>query len=86
MLLSGCAGTCRATDDKLAALRRGMTYDETVQVMGCPGKVKTTNVPASGEASTVEWDGPQSYVFMGTRVEFSGGRLMSYTTGQRAGL
>ncbi len=86
VLLSGCAGTCRATDDKLAALRRGMTYDETVQVMGCPGKITGTKAPASGEASTVEWDGPRSYVFTGTQIDFSGGRLISYTTGQRGGL
>jgi len=86
MLLGGCAGTCRATDDKLAALRRGMSYEETVQVMGCPGKVTTANLPQSGEFSTVEWDGPRSYVFTGTEIDFSGGKLLSYTTGQRGGL
>jgi hypothetical protein len=84
--LAACAGTCRATDDKLAALRRGMSYDETVQVMGCPGKLVTASPPQSGEASTVEWDGPRSYVFTGTQIDFSGGRLLSYTTGQRGGL
>jgi len=86
ILLGGCAGTCRATDDKLAALRRGMSYEETVQVMGCPGKVTTANLPQSGEFSTVEWDGPRSYVFTGTEIDFSGGKLLSYTTGQRGGL
>jgi hypothetical protein len=86
MLLGGCAGTCRATDDKLAALRRDMSYEETAQVMGCQGKVVTANAPSSGEFSTVEWDGPRSYVFTGTQLDFLGGKLLSYTTGQRGGL
>jgi hypothetical protein len=86
ILLGGCAGTCRATDDKLAALRRGMSYEETAQVMGCQGKVTTANPPQSGEFSTVEWDGPRSYVFTGTQIDFLGGKLLSYTTAQRGGL
>jgi uncharacterized protein YceK len=86
LLLGGCAGTCRATDDKLASLRRGMSYEETAQVMGCTGKVTTANLPQSGEFSTVEWDGPRSYLFTGTQLDFLGGKLLSYTTGQRGGL
>jgi hypothetical protein len=85
-LLGGCAGTCRASQDKLAALRRGMSYEETAAIMGCDGKVVTPNAPETGEASTVEWDGPRSYVFTGTQIDFLGGKLLSYTTGQRGGL
>lgn len=84
MLLGGCAGTCRATEDKLAALRRGMTYQETAQIMGCDGKVITAT--SSGEALTLEWDGPRSYVFTGTQIDFLSDKLLSYTTVQRGGL
>ena len=86
MLLGGCAGTCRATEDKLATLRRGMTYQETAQIMGCDGKVMTANTPSSGGASTLEWDGPRSYVFTGTQIDFLSDKLLSYTTVQRGGL
>ncbi|MFI5001183.1 MAG: hypothetical protein ACHQK9_15005 [Reyranellales bacterium] len=85
-LLAGCAMTCGANAEKLAALRRGMSYEEAANIMGCTGKVVSTNAPASGEASTVEWDGPGSLLFTRTQIDFLGGRLLSYTTGQRGGL
>ena len=85
-LRAGCAGTCRATDDRLAALRRDMTYEQTVQVMGCAGRLTTADAPSSGGFATVEWDGPRSYLFTGTQADFLDGKLISYTVGQRGGL
>jgi hypothetical protein len=85
-LASGCATTCAANPDKLAALRRGMTYDETVRIMGCEGKGVTEQGPRSGAFSIVEWDGPESILFTRTQIDFLEGRLLSYTTGKRGSL
>jgi hypothetical protein len=85
-LVSGCAATCGANPQKLAELRRGMNYGETAEIMGCEGKVVSPNSPASGEFSTVEWNGPQSIFFTDTQIDFLDGRLLSYTTGRRGGL
>jgi hypothetical protein len=82
----GCATTCAANPDKLAALRRGMTYDETVRIMGCEGKGVTDQGPRSGNFSIVEWDGPESLLFTRTQIDFLEGRLLSYTTSKRGGL
>jgi hypothetical protein len=85
-LVSGCAATCGANPQKLSELRRGMNYGETAEIMGCQGKLVSPHDPASGEFSTVEWDGPQSRFFNNTQLDFLDGRLLSYTTGSRGGL
>ncbi len=84
--LPGCAASCRATPDKLAHLSRGMRYDKTVEVMGCRGRLVSARTPASGDYSTVEWDGPDQRFFQRTQLDFQDGRLLSYTTERRAGL
>jgi hypothetical protein len=86
LLTSGCAIQCGANSERLAALRRGMSYEETARIMGCDGQVISQHGPTSGEASTVEWDGPDSVFFTRTQIDFLGGKLLSYTTGQRGGL
>jgi len=86
-LAGGCAmTTCASTPQKLSLLRRGMTYEETAQVMGCTGMPVSTTSVASGEFATVEWDGPSPRVFTGTQVDFLDGRLLSFTTARRGGL
>jgi hypothetical protein len=84
ILVSGCASQCGADSEKLAALRRGMSYAETSQIMGCPGALVSAASPDSGEASTVEWNGPQS-IFMRTQLEFLDGRLLFFTTSSPSG-
>jgi hypothetical protein len=84
--VSGCAMTCNASTDKLAALRRGMTYDETVQVMRCPGTLVTAHGPNAADYSIVEWNGPDSPFFSRTRLDFLDGKLQSYTTEKRGAL
>ena len=79
---TGCASSCSATADKLAALKRGMSYDEATGVMGCAG---TPVTPDSSEVSTVEWDGPDRGVVSRTQLDFRDGRLLSFTTGNRGG-
>ena len=84
-LAGGCAIQCGATPERLAALRRGMSYDETARIMGCPGSTVTQQSPDSGEYSIVEWDGPELWVSKRTQVDFIGGKLLSYTTDMRGG-
>ena len=82
----GCASSCGPTSDRLAALRRGMSYDEASAVMGCPGTVLTADNPASGAFSTVEWRGPASRLLGWTQLDFLDGKLLSYSTGLHGAL
>jgi hypothetical protein len=84
-LLSGCGATCGANPEKLAALRRGMNYEETSRIMGCPGTVVSPRGPLPGEHSTVEWSGPAPYLSYRTQIDFLDDKLLSYTTEQRGG-
>jgi len=84
VLLSGCAGSCGATSDKLAALQRGMSYEETTRIMGCSGSLVSPQGPASDEVSTIEWNGPGS-ILMATQLDFLDNRLLFYTTHARGG-
>ncbi len=81
----GCAGGCWASAEKLGALKRGMTYAETSEIMGCPGSVVTAAAPDSGDFAIVEWDGPRVLSYH-TRMEFEAGKLLSYTTERRGAL
>lgn len=83
---AGCVSPCTASADKLAALRRGMTYPETVQVMGCEGSQVSPTSVASGGLATMAWGGPGRPLSTHTLMEFEDGRLLSFTTGQRYGL
>ena len=83
---SGCAARCYATPDKLAHLRRAMTYAEVVDVMGCTARPLSQRGPDSGDYSSLEWDGPDQIFFQRTQLDFLGGRLLSYTTGRRSAL
>ena len=78
---AGCASSCSATPDKLANLKRGMSYDEATGVMGCSG----TQVTQADDVSTVEWDGPDRGVVSRTQLDFRDGHLLSFTTGNRGG-
>jgi hypothetical protein len=84
ILVAGCASQCGANTAKLAELRRGMSYEETSRIMGCSGTLVSADSPGSGEASTVEWNGPQS-IFMRTQAEFLEDRLLFFTTSSRIG-
>jgi hypothetical protein len=84
VLMSGCAATCGANPDKLAALQRGMSYAETTRIMGCSGSLVSPQGPASGEVSTIEWTGPGT-IFTATQLDFRDDRLLFYTTYSRGG-
>ena len=83
---AGCASSCSANVEKLAALKRGMSYDEATGVMGCPGtQVGTPVTHDPSDVSTVEWDGPDRGMVSRTQLDFRDGRLLSFTTGNRGG-
>ena len=84
--VSGCAMTGSASNDKLAALHRGMSYDEAVEVMGSPGVIVTAHGPNTADYAIVEWNGPDSPFFTRTRLDFLDGKLLSYTTEKRGAL
>jgi hypothetical protein len=78
--------TCEANSQKLSALRRGVSYDEASDTMGCPGWTVPEHGPATGSYETVEWNGPGSALFRRTRLNFLQGKLLSYTTENRGAL
>ncbi len=82
---TGCASSCSASADKLAALQRGMTYDQATRVMGCTGTQATPEGPDSADGSTIEWDGPERGAVSRTQLDFRDGRLLSYTSDNRGG-
>jgi hypothetical protein len=77
---TGCASSCSANADKLAALKRGMSYEDAAGVMGCPGTQVTHD-----DVSTVEWSGPDRGMVSRTQLDFRDGHLLSFTTGNRGG-
>jgi hypothetical protein len=82
---AACAPGCSATAPKLAALQRGMSYEEATGVMGCSGTQVTRNAPDTAEVSTVEWSGPERGMVSRTQLDFRDGKLLSFTTGNRGG-
>ena len=86
MSLSACALGCGATEQKLASLRPGMTYDETTQIMGCPGSLTTGHSPNKVDYAIVEWDGPKDPFFTRTRLHFQDAKLLSYVIEKRGAL
>jgi hypothetical protein len=84
VLVSGCVSTCGVTPDKLAALQRGMSSEETTRIMGCSGSLVSPQGPASAEVSTIEWTGPGT-IFTATQLDFRDDHLLFYTTYSRGG-
>ncbi len=82
---TGCASSCSANADKLAALKRGMSYEDATQVIGCPGTQVGTQVAQTADTSTVEWNGPNRGAVSRTQLDFRDGHLVSFTTGNRGG-
>jgi hypothetical protein len=85
-MVVGCTAQCGATPQRLAKLQRGMSYEETSSIMGCQGSNVTAYGPGSADYATVEWNGPDSTLFMRTRIDFLDGKLLSYTTETRGAL
>jgi hypothetical protein len=84
-IVPGCASTCSATPEKLAALKRGMSSAEATSVMGCAGSPIGPRTDAPGEVSTIQWTGPGT-VFTATDLDFQGDQLLYYVTRAKGGL
>src|ERR1700739_1076868 len=82
VLVSGCGGARGATSDKLAALQRGMSYEETSAIMGCPAQTIARH--QDDGVKTMEWTGPGSIV-TATDLDFRDDRLLYYTTRSKSG-
>ena len=80
--VSACASGCGATPDKLAALRRGMSYAEASGIMGCSGSALKTE---SDDVRSVEWTGPGTIASV-TDLDFQNDRLLYYQTRSKYGL
>ena len=83
--VTGCASSCTATAGKLAALQRGMSYEEATGVMGCAGTPIAPTAPDSPEVSTFQWRGPDRGLVSRTELDFRDGRLLSFSTGNAGG-
>ena len=80
--VSACASGCSATPDKLAALRRGMSYAEATGIMGCSGSALKTE---SDDMRSVEWTGPGTIANV-TNLDFQNDQLLYYQTRSKYGL
>src|SRR5471032_63897 len=85
LLAADDAAACSANTDKLQALRRGMTYQQAVEVMGCGGTPISAAGTLADNYGTVEWEGSELSGLTRTQIDFQNGRLLSFTTGRRAG-
>jgi hypothetical protein len=83
LLVAGCAQTCRATPERLASLSRGMSYQETSNIMGCNGK--PILVQEGDGVTTMEWGGPGSSILVATDIDFRDDKLLYYITRSKGG-
>ena len=81
-LVAGCASTCGANADKLAALQRGMSAQQASAVMGCPGSILPPG--DSDGVTTLEWTGPGSFM-TATDLDFRDDKLLYYTAHSKFG-
>ena len=76
--LGGCSATCASSDQKLARLAPGMSYDDVTAVMGCQGRLVRGSVEGSNAYAIAEWPGPTSLFFHQTDMLFFDRRLLWY--------
>ena len=74
----GCSAGCMSTDQKLAHLAPGMSYDEVSAVMGCQGRLVRGSLEAGNAYAIAEWPGPRSPLLQQTDLLFFDRRLLWY--------
>jgi hypothetical protein len=81
---AGCSPVCGATPERLAALQRGMSYQETSAIMKCDARSMT---PRSDQGlARAEWNGRGPDLTMTvTEIEFLDGGLLYYSTRSETG-
>jgi hypothetical protein len=76
--VGGCSTSCASSDQKLARLAPGMTYDDVSLVMGCQGRLVRGSLEDSNAYAIAEWQGPTSLLFHQTDMMFFDRRLLWY--------
>jgi hypothetical protein len=76
--LGGCSTNCISSDQKLARLAPGMSYDDVSAIMGCQGRLVRGSLEPGNAYAMTEWPGPRSRLFHQTDMLFLDGRLFWY--------
>jgi hypothetical protein len=84
LVLAGCVGgasqgsVCRTTEDTLANLRDGMTYQQVAQVIGCSGTIDRNSTVDGNQVMVARWSGPGQSAFSATLVTFRNDRMIAF--------
>ena len=74
----GCSGGCAGSDQKLARLAPGMSYDDVSAAMGCQGRLVRGSLEAGNAYAIAQWPGPGSPLLHQTDMMFFDRRLLWY--------
>ena len=74
--LGGCSASCISSDQKLARLAPGMSYDDVSAVMGCQGRLVRGGLDARNAYAIAQWPGPRSPLLHQTDMMFLDRRLL----------
>jgi hypothetical protein len=77
LVVGGCSSSCLTSDQKLARLTPGMSYEEVGAVMGCQGQLVRGSVEVANAYAVAEWRGPRSLLSQ-TNMMFFDLRLLWY--------
>ncbi len=78
LALGGCSAGCVSSDQKLARLAPGISYDDVSAVMGCQGRLVRGSLEAGDAYAIAQWPGPRSPLVRQTDVMFFDRRLLWY--------
>lgn len=76
--MGGCSTACVGSQQKLARLVPGMSYDEVSTVMGCQGRLVRGSLDDGNAYAIAEWPGPTSLFLRQTGMMFFDRRLLWY--------
>ena len=76
--MGGCSAGCLSSDQKLARLAPGMSYDEVSDVMGCQGRLVRGSLEGVNTYAITQWPGPTSLLLRQTDMLFFDRRLLWY--------
>ncbi len=76
--MGGCSAGCISSDQKLARLVPGMSYDEVSAVMGCQGRLVRGSLEGGYTYAIAQWPGPTSLLLHQTDMLFFDRRLLWY--------
>jgi len=76
--MGGCSAACVSSDQKLARVTPGMSYDDVTAFMGCQGRLVRGSLDGGNAYAIAEWPGPKSLFFHHTDMMFFDRRLLWY--------